>query len=143
MINFQLNKNASAFVSNCFSKLNDLESINSYLQNQCGIVSFFDNEEDEINNSVNRSKEKDYYGHNYYNGYYYPYYHPNDLNNSKDMQNDNSKNMNYPAYQYPPYYYPYPYQYYDNYNFAENQSRCRKLFGRQSNSSSYYRSCIF
>lgn len=46
MINFQLNKNASAFVSNCFSKLNDLESINSYLQNQCGIVSFFDNEED-------------------------------------------------------------------------------------------------
>ncbi len=45
MINFQLNKNASAFINNCFSKLNDLESMNSYLQNECGIVNFFENEE--------------------------------------------------------------------------------------------------
>jgi hypothetical protein len=46
MINFQLNKSASAFISNCFSKFDDLESLNSYLQDVSGIVSFFENESD-------------------------------------------------------------------------------------------------
>lgn len=44
MTNFQLNKNASVFMHDCFSKFSDLESLNIYLQEICGIVSFFEND---------------------------------------------------------------------------------------------------
>jgi hypothetical protein len=56
MINFHLNKNASQFVSSCFSKFNDLESLNIYLQNQCGIFDFFESEDElnEIKQQINQ-----------------------------------------------------------------------------------------
>ncbi len=46
MTDFQLNKDASLFINDCFSKFDDLESINIYLQEKCGIVSFFENNSD-------------------------------------------------------------------------------------------------
>jgi hypothetical protein len=58
MINFQLNKHASLFVDNCFSKYDNLESLNIYLQTQCGVVNFFENEDDlsEIKQQINQSQ---------------------------------------------------------------------------------------
>jgi hypothetical protein len=61
MINFQLNKNASLFVKNCFSKFDNLESLNIYLQTQCGIVNFFENEDDlsEIKQQIDETQSLD------------------------------------------------------------------------------------
>jgi hypothetical protein len=46
MANFQLNARASIFVNDCFSKFTDLESLNNYLQKVCGVINFFENQEE-------------------------------------------------------------------------------------------------